>query len=129
MALGAALTWLGGCSKCSKDEPPPPLPAPATPEASSPTVLVVDAGDDGDAGDADAEAGPKPRGRAPTSSMKACCDALSQNAANAPEPTATYMKTAAAACYAAVQQGKDKSSIIAIVQGALRGAGLPAACK
>jgi hypothetical protein len=39
-----------------------------------------------------------------------------------------YMTTAAAACSAAVAQGKDPSSIAGMVSKALRGAGVPAAC-
>lgn len=128
-ALGAIvpLVWLGGC-RCG-DDPPPPLPAQTRPDATSePTELAVDAGPDADAdaSDAAAEAG-KP-GK-PGASMRACCTALAQNAENAPEPTKTYMKLAAASCHAAVAQGKDKNAIIAIVSGALRGAGMPAACK
>ncbi len=121
------LAWVGGCNKCQKDEPPPPLPQPAQPDVQSePMVLVVDSGPDAVA-DADAEAGKVIYKPGP--SMKACCAALSQNAENAPEPTKTYMKTAAAACYGAVAQGKDKGSIIAIVRGALGGAGMPGACR
>jgi hypothetical protein len=132
IALGAALplVWLGGCSRCQKDQDPVPLPA--QPDASSePTVLAVDAGPDADAdaADADADAKKKPSGPGPTAAMRKCCNALAQNAENAPEPTKTYMKLAAASCHAGVAQGKDKASIIAIVTGALRGAGLPAECK
>jgi hypothetical protein len=126
-ALGTIIpiVWLAGC-RCG-DDPPPPLPPQTQPDAASePTVLVVDAGPDADASDADAEAG-KPQ--KPGATMRACCTALAQNAENAPEPTKTYMKLAAASCHAAVAQGKDKNAIIAIVSGALRGAGMPAACK
>jgi hypothetical protein len=113
---------------CKKDEPPPPLPSAApTAEPSAPLQLVVE--DSGPDADADAEAG-KPTGPyKPAASLKACCAALAQNAENAPEPTKSYMKTAAAGCYGAVAQGKDKGSILAIVRGALGGAGMPAACR
>lgn len=116
-------------SGCKKDEPPPPLPSAApvnTP--SAPVVLEVeDAGEDvSDASDAsDAKKG---TGVA-ASSLKACCNALAQNAASAPPPTNMYMMQAAAACQAAVAQGKDKSSVTGIVSGALKGAGMPAACR
>jgi hypothetical protein len=129
IGVALSLTLVGGCDKCERDKAPPPLDPPATPDAQSePIVLAIEAGDDGDAADADAEAGKKPvvGGGA---SMKACCAALAQNAENAPEPTKSYMKTAAAGCYAAVAQGKDKGSIVAIVRGALGGAGMPAACR
>jgi hypothetical protein len=130
IAFGAAvpLIWLGGC-RCGKDDPPPPLPPQTQPDATAePLALTVDAGPDADGGDADADAKKKP-GVGSGASMRACCSALAQNAENAPEPTKTYMKIAAASCHAAVAQGKDKAAIIAIVSGALRGAGLPAACK
>jgi hypothetical protein len=115
---------------CKKDEPPPPLPsaAPATTPSAPVELAVEDAGPDVDeAGDADADAPKGPFKSAP--SMKACCNALSQNAASAPPPTNMYMMTAAAACNAAVAQGKDKSTITGIVSGALKGAGMPAACR
>lgn len=114
---------------CKKEEPPPPLPS-AAPAAtpSAPLVLEVeDAGDDGDAGDADADA--KVGKGVPAASLKACCAALAQNAASAPPPTNMYMMQAAAACNAAVAQGKDKASVVGIVSGALKGAGMPAACR
>lgn len=126
LTLPLSAVLYGGCKK---DEPPPPLPsaAPAT-TPSAPLVLEVeDAGDDGDAADGDAD-GPKGPFK-PAASMKACCNALSQNAASAPPPTNMYLLSAAAACNAAVVQGKDKSTISGIVAGALKGAGMPAACR
>lgn len=125
LPLGVALY-----SGCKKDEPPPPLPsaAPAT-TPSAPVVLEVeDAGDDGDADDGDASDAKKGVG-VPAASLKACCNALAQNAASAPPPTNMYMMQAAAACNAAVAQGKDKASVVGIVSGALKGAGMPAACR
>lgn len=114
---------------CKKEEPPPPLPS-AAPVAtpSAPVALEVeDAGDDGDADDGDADA--KVGKYVPAASLKACCAALAQNAASAPPPTSIYMMQAAAACNAAVAQGKDKASVTGIVSGALKGAGMPAACR
>jgi hypothetical protein len=130
VVVGTALSLglVGGCNQCQRDDPPPPLAPPPTPDAQSePVVLVIDAGPDATE-DADAEAG-KPKIGRPGPSMKACCAALAQNAENAPEPTKSYMKTAAAACYGAVAQNKDNAAILAIVRGALGGAGLPAACR
>jgi hypothetical protein len=87
---------------------------------------VEDAGEDVEDADADAKKlGPYK----PAASLKACCAALSQNAASAPPPTNMYMLQAAAACNAAVAQGKDKASVVGIVSGALKGAGMPAACR
>lgn len=126
----APLVMAGGCDKCKKDEAPPPLPA-ATESAKPPEpetkLEVEDAGEDvEDASDGDAA----PKGKyVPAASLKACCAALQQNAASAPPPTNMYLMQAAAACNAAVAQGKDKGSVIAIVQGAVKGAGMPAACR
>lgn len=132
VALGLLLPLLAlyGC-RCEKDPPPPPLPSStATATTSVPPVELTleDAGDDGDAADGDA-ADAKKGTAVPTASLKACCDALSGNAASAPPPTNIYLMQAAAACSAAVAQGKDKASVIGIVSGALKGAGMPAACK
>lgn len=94
---------------CKKDEPPPPLPsaAPAATETSAPLTLEIE-----DAGEPveDAEAGPKKTYTGGSSaSMKKCCQAVSQNAENAPEPTKSYMKQLAAACFAAAAAGRGWS--------------------
>jgi hypothetical protein len=126
LACAAGLVLPG----CKKDEPPPPLPmvasaAPvATPE--KPLQLVPE----------DAGLPPKPEEtakaaapKAPAASLKKCCDALKQNAASAPEPTRTYMLQSAATCDALVAAGQDKTSIVAMVNKGLKGAGVPVACK
>ncbi|MEB2311669.1 MAG: hypothetical protein OZ928_07445 [Polyangiaceae bacterium] len=118
-------TYLG----CKKDEPPPPLPSaapaetPSAPLELAPEVPIVDAGEE--------EASKKATGPyKPAPSLQACCNALSQNAASAPDPvTKGYMLQAAGVCSAAVAAGKDKSSVVAMVAGALKGAGMPAACR
>ncbi|MEZ4226932.1 MAG: hypothetical protein R3B13_38680 [Polyangiaceae bacterium] len=113
---------------CKKDEPPPPLPS-SEPAAAPSAPLQLAIEDAGPEADADADAA-KPKGPyKPAASLKACCAALAQNAASAPPPTNMYMLQAAAACNAAVAQGKDKGSVVAVVQGALKGAGMPAACR
>lgn len=119
----------GGCNRCNPDRDPEPLPEAATQTTQPETSLVVeDAGPDvEDASDADADA-KIPKGKAPPS-FKACCQALSQNAESADPVTKLYMQQAANACLAAVAQGKDKSTIVGIVTGALKGANLPAACR
>lgn len=106
---------------CKKDEPPPPLPSAAPePTPSAPLQLVVE--DSGpDVQDADADA-PKKVGTGSYSSLSKCCSAIAQNAANAPEPTATYMKQFAAACSAAAKAGNAAG-----VAAAARSAGV--ACK
>ncbi len=103
---------------CKKDEPPPPLPSAAPANTpSAPLVLEVeDAGEDVEDADADADA--KKVGTGSGSSMSRCCAAIQQNAANAPEPTKTYMTQAAATCYAAVKSGQSAGSISAIARGA-----------
>lgn len=124
------LVWIGGCNRCQKDDPPPPLPTSTSDAASEPVETVLEAGSDVvDATDADADAKPPKKGGAPTSGLKPCCDALASNAENAPEPTKSYMKTAAAACHSAVAQGQDKNAILSVIRSTLRGAGLPASCK
>ena len=126
LALAALVPALASTS-CKKDKPPPPLPsAEPVKEPSAPVVLEIEEPAVPDAGDDAAKKVGKYR---PGASLKACCNALSQNAANAPPPTNAYMLQAAAACHAAVAQGKDKGSIIAVVRGALRGAGMPGACR
>jgi hypothetical protein len=129
IALGLLLPVVAvSYAGCKKEEPPPPLPsaAPVTTPSAPLELAIEDAGDDGDA---DAEAGPKKTGPyKPAASLKACCNALAQNAVSAPPPTNAYMLQAAAACNAAVAQGKSAGSILAVVRGALKGAGMPAAC-
>jgi hypothetical protein len=125
LVLAAALALPG----CKKDEPPPPLPVvePA-PSATIEQPLELKPEDAG--------VPPKPVEKPKTGgtassagSLQNCCAALTQNAASAPEPTRTYMLQAAAMCTAAAASGKDKQSIMGVLTGALKGAGLPVACK
>jgi hypothetical protein len=115
-------------SGCKKDEPPPPLPVEPAPTATAEAPLELKPEDAG--------VPPKPVEKPKTGgtgtsagSLQNCCAALTQNAANAPEPTRTYMLQAAAMCTAAAATGKDKQSIVGVLTGALKGAGLPTACK
>ena len=127
VGLLVALTGVGYLG-CKKDEPPPPLPSPTTPSAAptpqAPLELVPE-----DAGveDAAPDAGKKVTGGG--SSMKACCNALAQNAKSAPPPNDQYMNAAALACNAAVGAGQSQAAITAAIQAALRGAGMPPGCK
>ncbi len=114
------------CS-CEKDEPPPPLPSAApAPTPPAPEVLTITEEDAA----VDAEE-PKKTGKGGGSagSLSACCAALEQNAANAPEPNASYMKSAALACRSAVAAGQTQGAALAAVRAALRTAGMPTACK
>jgi hypothetical protein len=123
LVLAAALALPG----CKKDEPPPPLPVEPAPSATVEAPLELKPEDAG--------APPKPVEKPKTGtgssagSLQNCCAALTQNAASAPEPTRTYMLQAAAMCTAAAASGKDKQSIVGVLSGALKGAGLPVACK
>jgi hypothetical protein len=112
---------------CRKDEPPPPLPAPKPVEtvAEAPLELQPE-----DAGKPPAPVVEKPKTTArKPSGLQQCCAALRQNAASAPEPTKGYMVYAAGMCDAAAAQGKDKNSVVGMLQTALKGAGLPSDCK
>ncbi len=125
LALTSMLVGLS-FTGCKKDEPPPPLPS-AAPQAAPPPQPVelqpiAEAAPDAGAAPAVKAAG----GGAKPVSLSACCAALEQNAANAPEPNATYMKQAAAFCKA---QGGANPAIVNVIAGMLKGAGLPASCK
>jgi hypothetical protein len=128
IALGLLLPTLVTAHGCKKDEPPPPLPSAAPePAATAPPLELVaeDAGPEDTGTDA-----PKPKGTGRSAgSIKACCQALQQNSASAPEPNATYMKQAAATCFAMAGTGAGQASILSAISGALRGAGMPSVCR
>lgn len=129
LGLLVPVLLFGGCNRCNPDKDPEPLPEAATTTEQPETSLVIeDAGEDVDDAAADADADAKIPGR-PAPSLKACCQALSQNAASAVPPMNLYLQQAAAACLTAVAQGKDKSTISGIVSGMLKGAQMPAACR
>jgi hypothetical protein len=112
---------------CKEDEAPPPLPSAAPPPPpAAPVELAPEPAAPIDAG---VDAGKKRTGTGSSLSLKKCCDALRQNAANAPPPNNEYMLAAAGTCDGLVAMGRDKGSIVGAVQAALRGAGMPAACK
>jgi hypothetical protein len=124
IAVGLVVSLAAVGYGCKKDEPPPPLPSAAPAPSPTPTAAlelepedagIVDAADDADA--AKKGGGGNPAG------LLACCKALEQNAASAPEPNKTYMLQAAAGCKVAAAAGQTGA-----VQAALRGAGLPG-CK
>lgn len=124
LALTSVLALLP-LTSCKKDEPPPPLPS-AAPQVTPPPQQVelqpiAEAVPDA----AVAVTARKATGAKPAS-IAACCAALEQNAASAPEPNATYMKQAAAFCKA---QGGANPAIIGILQGILKTANLPTSCK
>lgn len=120
-------TWVVGCKK---DEPPPPLPT-AQPVATNPAPLQLKPEDAG-VKMPPPDAGAKKKvmhGGGSSGGLSACCSALQQNSASAPEPTKTYMMQAAQLCKAVAAQGGNKSAFGGMLMNALRGAGVPVACK
>lgn len=109
---------------CKKDDPPPPLPS-AAPVATAPAPLQLKPEDAGVKAPVDAGK-KKTGGGGGGGGISACCKALMQNAQSAPEPTKTYMLQAGAMCQAS--QGAGRAALGPIL-AALRGAGIPAACK
>ena len=130
LGLGLVVTaTLAGYTGCKKDEPPPPLPSAAPAPTPTPTEALtlvpedagpVDAGDDADAGK---------KGTGSGLSMAKCCAALESNANLAPSPNKEIFMTAAGVCKGAVGAGQSNAQVLAVVQGALRGLGMPASCK
>ena len=125
LALTSMLAGLSLLS-CKKEEAPPPLPS-AAPQAA-PTPQTVELQPIAEAVlDASAPLPTKAAsGGGAKASISACCAALEQNAASAPEPNATYMKQAAAFCKA---QGGANPAAITVIANILKGAGMPASCK
>jgi hypothetical protein len=121
IGLGLLLpVMVTSCQGCKKDEPPPPLPsatAPATTTAAPLELAVEDAGvpDVEDTGPDVRKLGGKPPGN-----LKKCCQAIKQNAANAPMPTKAYLENLAASCFALAGQGGTSFPA---------GAGYSPACK
>jgi hypothetical protein len=119
-----------GAAGCKKDEPPPPLPsaAPAATTPPPPTQPLELVPEVAPAPSASASAEPVKTGSGSAgSSLKKCCSALTQNAQSAPEPNKTYMLQAAAICNATV--GASGAIPAGAISAALRGAGMPTACK
>lgn len=124
----ALTTTLGMLSltSCKKEEPPPPLPSAAPQPAPTPQAVELQP-----IAEAAPDAGAEPAKRGPghgakPASIAACCAALEQNAASAPEPNKTYMLQAAAFCKS---QGAANPAIVSVLQSMLRGANLPTTCK
>lgn len=121
-AAGLALV---GATGCQKDEAPPPLPEPKATASAAVVPLEIAPEEEPE------EETPKTGGggkRAPDGLTK-CCNALAQNAKNAPAPTDSYLQAAAGICQGAVATGKAKHSVIGAITAALKGAGMPAECQ
>lgn len=108
IGLGLLLpVMVTSCSSCKKDEPPPPLPSATAPPATTtapPLELAVEDAGVPDVGDAGADVKKIGVGK-PPGSLKKCCQAIKQNAANAPMPTKAYLENLAASCFAMAGQG------------------------
>ena len=112
---------------CKEDEPPPPLPSAApAPVAPEPAVLTIA---EEDAAVDVAEDVKKTGVGRPSSSLSACCAALTQNAANAPEPNAGFLRSAATLCNGASAAGQTAGSVLPQIRAALRGMNMPAGCQ
>jgi hypothetical protein len=120
-----------GCKKDDDDDKPPvssaaPVPTP-TPVTTATVMPEEDAGAPGDAG-VDAGKPVHPGGGGGSGSIAKCCEALQQNANNAPlDQKAYYMQAAAAS-----QGMKNTSSgqqAFAQIRQFLAGAKMPGACK
>jgi len=122
IGLGLLLpVMVTSCQGCKKDEPPPPLPSATAPATTSAAPLVLEVED---AGVPDVvDSGPDVKtgvGGRPASNLKKCCQAIKQNAANAPMPTKAYLENLAASCFAMAGQGGTSFPA---------GAGYSPACK
>lgn len=127
--LGVLVPLLGlALVSCKEDEAPPPLPsaapAPAPPEPAVLTIAEEDA-----AVDVAEDVKKTGVGGRPTNTLSTCCAALTQNAANAPEPNASYLRTAAMVCNGAAAAGSAPGSALPQIRAALKGMNLPAGCQ
>lgn len=137
--LGALLCPLAvvmasnGCKK-DEEEPPPPVPTPVEP-APTPTPAPIatmmpeeDAGAEDAAADADADAGKKPAAVGDPSGIRACCQALRQNAKSAPPEQQGAYLAAASACDGLANSPQGRQALAGL-RSILLGAQLPASCK
>jgi len=127
--LGLLVPLLGlALVACEKDEPPPPLPsaapAPTPPPQADLTIVEEDV-----AVDVAEDVKKTGVGGGRTNNLATCCAALNQNAANAPEPNASYLRTAATLCAGASAAGSAPGSVLPQIRAALKGMNLPAGCQ
>lgn len=132
-ALACALVVVSmlapGCKKPEDDAPPPPPPPPASSPAPAVTQAPLTPDDPTASAPAPtASAPPKgPLGPAPGSIGK-CCDALKQNAKNAPPDQAAGYATAIAVCEAA-KTSPQAQQVFAQIRAVLKGGKAPGACQ
>ena len=112
IGLGLLLpVMVTSCQGCKKDEPPPPLPSATAPAATSAPTLELAVEDAAVPDVDDADAGRRrSRREASASNLKKCCQAIKQNAANAPMPTKAYLENLAATCFAMCRPGRRHRS-------------------
>ena len=127
--LGVLVSMLGlALVSCKEDEAPPPLPSAAPAPTPPPPAVLEIAPEDAAVDVAEDVKKPTGTGRAPNS-LATCCAALNQNAANAPEPNASYLRTAATLCSGAAAAGSAPGSVMPQIRAALRGMNMPAGCQ
>ena len=131
-----SLAVVAGCPK--DDNQPPPIPSSApTPVLPTPPPTQVEIVAEVDAGapveDAAAAAKKVTARPADVAGLKACCAAIKQNAASMPPPNNIYAESAAAVCQglvAATASGAvSKTVALSQINAALKGAGMPPACR
>ncbi len=126
---------LQGCDKKEEETPatpsaaPTPTPTPTPTPSAAPLTLKTeeDAGADA-AEDAAADAAVKTGGGGDPTGVRACCNALRQNANSAPLDQKGTLLSAAAMCDGLVNSPQGKQALSA-VRGMLKGANMPASCK
>ena len=132
LLLGAIVAFFA-MKKPPDEAPPPPVDPPVAPPSSPVTLtpIEVDAGDAGDAGD-DGDARKSGGGPVDVTGLRACCNALAQNAASMPPPNNAYAAAAASYCSATVSSVNDvrqKDAMMSQVRTLLRGSALPGSCR
>ena len=128
--LGLLVPLLGlALVSCKEDEAPPPLPSAAPAPAPPPPAELTIAPEEDAAVDVAEDVKKTGVGGRPTNNLSTCCAALNQNAANAPEPNASYLRTAATLCSGAAAAGSAPGSVLPQIRAALKGMNMPAGCQ
>ena len=127
--LGVLVPLLGlALVSCKEDEAPPPLPS-AAPAPTPPPQEELKIAEEDAAVDVVEDVKKTGVGGIRTNTLSACCTALNQNAANAPEPNAGFLRTAASVCQGLSAAGTAHGSALPQIRAALKGMNLPAGCQ
>jgi hypothetical protein len=133
---GLGASGLSGCKKKEEDIPPPPPAAPAPTPAPTPVTITTEeeaAAPVEDAAPDVKKVVPHVSAPADVAGLRACCQALQQNAASMPPPTNTYALQAAQVCSSLVSAlaagATTKAGAMGSIAGILKGANLPPACR